>query len=103
MTVDALDSLAEIDPPRSLEAGLRQRIRRRAASLIMVALLLALAIVPVWTSGSIVLRPDLPVWAKVGFGISAVSLSASLIVLVFYLLRNVRNLVLYGYLRGGGE
>lgn len=103
MAADVLGSLGEIDPPRTVETGLRRRIRRRAAALTMVALLLALAVVPLWGMGSIVLRPDLPVWARGGFAISAACLSVSLGLLIFHLLSNVHSLVLFGYLRGGEE
>ena len=96
-----LGQLPEADPPETLEPSLRRRIRRRAAGLLIFAILGLLALLPVLSMLSLVLRPDLPLWARAGYAAALACLSAGLGLLVLHLLRHARSLVLYGYLSGG--
>ena len=100
-TAELLGHLEQADPPDTLESGLRRRIRRRAAGLLTITALLALTVIPVAAMASLVLRPDLPLWARVGFAVSTTCLTVALALLVLFLLGHVRSLVVYGYLVGG--
>ncbi|TAK34673.1 MAG: hypothetical protein EPO21_08965 [Chloroflexota bacterium] len=102
-TAALLGQLSEADPPDTLEPGLRRRIRRRAAGFLVLVALGLVALLPVLTMLNLVLRADLPLWARVGYATSMACFTGGLGLLVLHLLRNVRSLLLYGYLSGGGR
>lgn len=96
-----LGQLGEADPPPSLEPGLRRRIRRHAAALVMLAVLLLITIVPVLVMIGNASHPALPLWARGGYVLSAACLGLAMALLSSYLVQRLRSLVLYGYFSGG--